>query len=105
MSDTSVAADLGQSLDIEFDFSFEIAFDAQVVVDVLTDLSYLVFRQIPDSGIGIDPGSRKDLVGSDISTLFSRGKSTPAIRAIKIPPNILFVLDDPGKQTARIQVE
>ena len=93
MTNTSVASDFLQSLDVHCDLSSKITLYGNGLVDYITDTSYFFIGQISDTGIRIDicllPESCRNLLyrfrrykSDPISTRFSLGKSTPAIRAM-----------------------
>lgn len=94
MAHTTVALDLGQTLDIKRDVTAQVALYHDVVfVDVVADLGLFISSQILDAGIRVNSGTGENLVGSGLANAvnisqtnlirFSRGRSTPAIRAIK----------------------
>ena len=62
MTNAAVAADFDKSLDIECCFSSEITFDLNVVVDVFTELGNLVLCEVFNSRVGINTGSRNNIV-------------------------------------------
>ena len=63
MTNTAIAADFDESLDVESGFSSQVTLDLDVVVDVLSELGNVVLRQILNSRIGIYTGSSDDLAG------------------------------------------
>ena len=87
MAQSAVAADFGQSLDVQRDSTAQVAFYLQMLVDVLTQFGNVVFRQVFYSDIGADPGflqnirsrfpsDAKDVGQSDLYALFSRQVDT-----------------------------
>ena len=68
MAHTTVALDLGQTLDVKRDVTAQIAFYHDVVfVDVVTDLSFFISSQILDAGIRVNSGTGENLVGSGLT--------------------------------------
>ena len=86
MATTAIAADINESLDVHLNVATEITFDDDGMVDDITKFDNLVLREVLRAGIGVDTGLREDFLRSfetdPDSILLSRGKSTPAIRAI-----------------------
>ena len=62
MAEASVAADLGEALDIERDGTAQIALNDEVVVDAFTELGLFLFGQVLYTGVGIDTGHCQYLV-------------------------------------------
>ncbi len=75
MTNAAIATDFHQSLDIETDFSFEVAFDVQMLFDVITNETDLIFTQILDANIGIDAGLFQNLLRSCKADTIDVGKS------------------------------
>ena len=68
MAHTTVALNLGQTLDVKRDVTAQIAFYHDVVfVDVVTDLSFFISSQILDAGIRVNSGTGENLVGSGLT--------------------------------------
>ena len=64
MANTAVALDLHQALDVQRHVAAQVAFhDDVVLVQVLTDQTFLLSGQVLHAGVGIDVGSRQDLLG------------------------------------------
>lgn len=92
MTDTAVATNFNKPFNIESHVAAKISFHMKVMIDVLAQLCNVVFGQVLHSCVRIDAGGGKYIVCgltantkiyvSPISTLFSRGRSTPEIRAI-----------------------
>ena len=53
MTDTAVAADLGQALDVERNFTAEVALNGVVFVNNFTQSGLLIFCQILDADVAI----------------------------------------------------
>ena len=51
MTDTAVAADLGQALDVERNFTAKVALNGVVFVNNFTQSGLLIFRQILDADV------------------------------------------------------
>ena len=62
MTDTAVAADLGQALDVQSHFTAEVALNGEVLVDHITQLCFLLVGQVLDAGVRIDLSELEDLV-------------------------------------------
>ena len=54
MSYSTVATDFHKTFDIEHDVTSQIAFDVQIVFDIVTYFNDLFFGQIFYTGVGID---------------------------------------------------
>src|SRR5699024_5625623 len=68
MAHTTVALDLGQTLDVKRDVAAQVALYHDVVfVDVVADLCFFVSRQILDAGIRVNSGSGENLVGGGLT--------------------------------------
>ena len=68
MAHTTVALDLGQTLDVKRDVTAQVAFHHDVVfVDVVTDLGLFISGQILDAGIRVNSGTGENLVGSGLA--------------------------------------
>ena len=68
MAYTTVALDLGQTLDVKRDVTAQVAFHHDVVfVDVVTGLGCFVSSQILDAGIRVNSGTGENLVGSGLT--------------------------------------
>ena len=63
MAAASVAADLNEALDVECDISAKVAFNAVIVVDLLTQLCNLVVGEVLNAGIGVDTTGLEDVIG------------------------------------------
>ena len=61
MAQTTVAADLGQALDVQRSLAAQIALNDVVVVDALTQLGLVLVGEVFHSGVGIDTGHFQDL--------------------------------------------
>ena len=62
MTDTAVAADLSQALDVERDFTAEVALNGVMFVDYFTQSGFLIFRQILDADVAIHTGCLQDVL-------------------------------------------
>ena len=68
MAHTTVALNLGQTLDVKRDVTAQVAFHHDVVfVDVVTDLGLFISGQILDAGIRVNSGTGENLVGSGLT--------------------------------------
>ena len=74
MSDTAVAVDFNKALDVEGNVTAKVTFDNVVVLDLVTQLGYLLFGKILGAGIGIDTGLYKDIVGALAAYTVNVGK-------------------------------
>ena len=61
MTDSAIATDLGQTLDIESGLSSEVAFHQEVMVNSLTELGFFLVRKIFHSSVRIDTGFFENL--------------------------------------------
>jgi hypothetical protein len=88
MTTAAVAAEIDQALDVELHVAAQIAFDAEVRFDRVTDLADVVLVEIVgplvrrDSRRGQDDVRRVTTEAINISMRLLRGRSTPAMRAI-----------------------
>src|SRR5262249_10286052 len=62
MPHSAVAIDLHQPLDVLADVLAQIALDLSLVGYDLTDLPHVVFGQILDPGVPVDPGGVEDVI-------------------------------------------
>ena len=62
MTDTAVAADLGQALDVERNFTAEVALNGVVFVNNFTQSGLLIFCQILDADVAIHTGCLQDVL-------------------------------------------
>ena len=62
MANASIAADLDQALDVQLNFTAQIALDLNVFVDIITQKSLLVFGKVANSDVRIHTGRFKDLL-------------------------------------------
>ena len=62
MTNASVATDFNQTLDIHCDISSQVALNDAVLVDIVTQLCNVFFRQILYPNIRIDTGTSEDFV-------------------------------------------
>ena len=68
MTYATEALDFGQTLNVQRDVPAEIALNDDIVfVNVVTDLSFIVSRQILDAGIRVDSGAGENLVSSALT--------------------------------------
>lgn len=63
VANASVAADLGEHLDVHRNITAKITFDHVVCCDLISELLDLVVCQISAAGVRIDSCSRENLVG------------------------------------------
>ena len=82
VTNTAIAADLHQTLDIQAHLTAEVTLNLQVVLDVVTELADLILGEILDAGVGIDADIREhflrggqadtvDVGQADLHALFS----------------------------------
>src|SRR5258708_30175542 len=62
MPHAAIAADFHQPLDVHRDLLAEIAFDAALLFNHPADLSHIVFGQILDADVGVDPSLLENAV-------------------------------------------
>ena len=62
MTDTAVAADLGQTLDVERDFTAEVTLDGVLFIDHLTQRGLLIFGEVLDADVGIHVGQLQNVL-------------------------------------------
>ena len=62
MTDTAVAADLSQALDVHCDFTAEVALNREMFVNYVTQSSFLVFGQILDADVRVNVGQFQNLL-------------------------------------------
>ena len=62
MAHTTVAADLGQALDVKRGLTAEVAFHDVVVVDRFTQLCFFLIGEVLNSGVGVDSGYLQNLL-------------------------------------------
>ena len=60
MTQTTVAADFGEPLDVHSGLTAQVALDDIVMLNGLTQLGLLVVSQILNAGIGVDTGVLQD---------------------------------------------
>ena len=54
MTDATVAADFAQALDVHSGLTAQVTFDGEVMLDCITQLSFLLLSQILNTDVGID---------------------------------------------------
>ena len=64
MTDATVAADLHQALDVQRNFTTEVTFDLQVVLDVIAQLADVGLGEILHASVGVDAHFRQHLLRS-----------------------------------------
>ena len=101
MPQSAVAPDIHEPLDVHLDLGVEGALHPVLGLDLLTELGRVLFAQVLDPDVlGSHARSRSRILAarlrpmpkmyvSAISTRFSLGRSTPAIRATWFPPSRL----------------
>ena len=62
MTDSAVAVYFDKSLDVQSNVSSKVALNFQILIDIVTDFSNVVFCQIPYTGVGIDARCFKDII-------------------------------------------
>ena len=62
MTEAAIAADLHQALDVHGNLTAQVALNLQVVVNVVTDLTDILFGQVLNARIRIDTGRLDDIV-------------------------------------------
>ena len=76
MADATIALDFSQTLDIQRDVAAKIAFhDDIVLIDVVTDLSFIFSRQILDADIRVNPGAGENLVSGTLTDTVHIGQT------------------------------
>ena len=75
MAEASVAADLGEALDVKRDGTAKIALNYEVVVNAFTELGLFLFGQVFNSGVRIDTGHFKNLGCAGSANSVDIGKS------------------------------
>ena len=117
MTNTTVAADFHQALDVQGNLTAEVAFHLQVLFDVITQLADLILGEILHSGVGIDADLRENLLGSgqadtldigqaDFHALFSgQVYARNACHVLKTPPYVataaLAAMEEAGLSVLR----
>ena len=81
VTDASVAADLGKSLDVHRDLTAKVTFDMIIISDDLSEFPDFIIGQISAAGIGIHTGLLDDL---------RRGRAADAINAGQADLNTLL---------------
>ena len=86
MTHATVAANFDQTLDVQRCISSQVTLNHEVLVDILSELGFVLESQVLDTGVGVDTSGGQNIV-SCLTTdtediLFSLGRSIPAIRAI-----------------------
>jgi len=87
MTQATIGANLHKAFDVLRNFTTEIAFDLEVLVDIFTKSDRFFFREVLDTGIRVDPGFGEDLGSSceadtidvgkaDLNTLLAREVDT-----------------------------
>ena len=61
MTQTTVAADFAQPLDVHADFTAQVALDDVAMLDGFTQLSLLILGQILDADVRVNAGGLQDL--------------------------------------------
>ena len=56
MTDTAVAVNFYKTLDVESNVTAKVTFYNVVVLDLVTELSNLIFSEVLSAGVGIDAG-------------------------------------------------
>ena len=95
MAHAAVQADLDEALDVQRHLATEVALDLVATVDELAEAVDLLLREVADPRVGVDVRLGRifwvvrrpipKMYVRAISTRFSRGMSTPAMRAIDYP--------------------
>ena len=68
MAHTTVALDLGQTLDVKRDITAQVAlYHDGVFVEVVAELGLFISSQVLDAGIGVNSGTGENLVGSGLA--------------------------------------
>ena len=62
VAQAAVAADLGQTLDVQSGLTTQVAFHNEVVVNALADFCLFLVGEVFYSGVGVDPGHIQDLL-------------------------------------------
>ena len=75
MTDSAIATDLGQTLDIESGLSSEVAFHQEVMVNALTELGFFLVRKIFHSSVRIDTGFFENLFCAGSADAVDIGKA------------------------------
>ena len=63
VTQTTVAADFAQPLNVHADFTAQVALDGVVILDGVTQQALLILGQILNTGVGIDLGDLQNLSG------------------------------------------
>ena len=75
MSDSAVAVDLNQTLDVHCGFAAKFALNGIVVLDLVTELRDLFLCKILSTLVGIDTGLCENVLGAFQSDTVNLGKS------------------------------
>ena len=75
MTDAAIAADFHKALDVEGNFAAKLALHAYVVIDIFSQLGYVVFVEILHPRVGIDARLRQDLFGRSQTDTVNIGKT------------------------------
>lgn len=75
MADSTIAADLGQTLDIQSGLSSEVAFYQEVMVDAFTELGFFLIRKIFYSSVRVDTGFFENLFCAGSADAVDIGKA------------------------------
>jgi hypothetical protein len=55
VTDTSVAADLNQTLDVKVNLTFKVTLNGKVPVYYGSDLADIILGEVLDAGVGVNP--------------------------------------------------
>ena len=75
MTQTTIAADFRQTLDVHSGLTAQVALDDIAMLNGLTQLAFLLLSQILDAGIGVDTGGLQNLGCTSGSDAVNIGQS------------------------------
>jgi len=75
MTDTAVAADLSQALDVQRNLTAEVALNGEMFVDDVTKSSFLIFGQVLDADVRVDAGHLEDLLRTSSANTVDIGQT------------------------------
>jgi hypothetical protein len=75
VTDTAVAVNFYKTLDVESNVTAKVTFYYVVVLDLVTELSNLIFSEVLSTGVGIDAGLCKDVICTLAADTVDVGKS------------------------------
>ena len=97
MTHATVAANFDQTLDVQRCISSQVTLNHEVLVDILSELGFVLESQVLDTGVGVDTSGGQNIVSclttdtedigeTDLDSLFSRQINTGNTSQIIVAP-------------------